>query len=647
MPSLTREDIRPDTPLHRRIVEEVRRRVRFSEKALSDRRVRWREAEDETIAYVPESDADYRRRSGRELRGVPAYTTIKIPYTFGVVMSYWTYLASVFLARSPVYQFEGAHGETQQQVLMFEALHDYQARVGRHIARLFCWLYDVARYGSGVVSVYWQQDTRHVTNIFEETDPLTGEISKRQSTLELPGYRGNELCNVQPRDFLFDPRVPMHDFQRGEFCGTRSKLSWLQVKQREQFGYYANIDKIDVHISPRFFDDRDDDSQVGRPESEFLSTGYRIAAEGELRKPDIVPVYEMYIDLIPSDWGLGASDFPEKWVFTITADWEVVIGAQPFGAYHAQFPFAVIELEPDAYALSNRGLPETLKGVQQTMDWLVNSHMFAVRSSLNNLFVVDPARVILKDLTNPLPGGLIRLRPGGANLPTDPVKQIPIGDLTRGHMGDFMSFIGIGERTSGVSDQMMGATSRTGRKTATEIRTSSVAGASRQKVEAEYLSATGWYDLGLQIAGNTQQYYDDELVLKITGNLAQMAGVQSVRVSPEDISGSYFFTPVDGTLPIDRFAQANLWKELLIGFQQLPELSVQYDIGKIFGWVAQLSGIRNIDQFRIEMGSPQQLMAQAQAGNVVPLTGRKADPNLLKQPSGGIGPIPIGGGGLH
>jgi hypothetical protein len=646
MPSLTLNELKKGSALHSRIIEEVRRRVRMSVRAYQTRREEWRRAEDEIIAYIPESDADAVRRSNRDNNGVPSYSTIKIPYTFGVTMSYWTYMCSVFLSRTPIYQFEGAHGETQQQVLMVEALHDYQNRVGRQLPVLFCWLYDVSRYGCGIVSCYWQRDIRHVTEIQYVQDPLTGMTTKEQVTLELPGYTGNEICNMRPRDFLPDPRVPMSQFQRGEFCGTRAKLSWLQIKQREKLGYYTNIDSIDSNIMARHTDDYGDESHVPSPEDEYLSTGYRMANEYGT-KPDIVPIYEMFIELIPSDWGLGESDYPEKWVFTVTGDWRTVLGAQPHGAYHAKYPYAVLELEPDAYALSNRGMPEIIKGVQQSMDWLLNSHMFNVRAGLNNLFIVDPMRVVMKDLTSGGPGGLVRLRPGGANGASDPVKQIPIGDVTRNHVNDFMTFLGIGERTSGISDQMMGASTRTGRKTATEVRTASVAGASREKVHAEYMSATGWTDLGAQLIGNSQQYYDDELVLKITGNLAQMAGVNTIRVTPEDISGGFMFTPVDGTLPIDRFAQANLWKEFILGIERMPTIGAQYDIGRLFAWVAQLSGLRNIDQFRIEVASPQQLATQMAQGNVIPLTGRNADPNLLKQPSGGVGPIPVGGGGLQ
>lgn len=651
MPSLTLEsEIAPDQELHHRIIEEVRRRVRFSERSFSNQRIKWRKAEDEMIAYVPESVADSGRRYQREQSGVPKYTTIKVPYTYAVTMALHTYICSVFLSRSPILQFDGRHGEGQQQVLAVEALHDYQIRVGRALPALFSWFYDAARLGCGVVSLHWAKQIRHATEIQFINDEW-GVERREMVTLEIPGFQGNMLDNISPRDWLPDPRFPMRDFQKGEFCGSRTKLSWLQIKEREKAGYYTNVDAINVNISPRFLDERDDDSQVEKPEDELISfASKQYAGRDGVKKPDVVPVYEEFIELIPSDWGLHDSNYPEKWVFTVTADWQTVIGAQPHGAYHCEYPYHFIELEPDAYALCNRGMPDVLSGVQQTLDWLLNSHFYNVRASLNNLFIVDPMRVVMKDLTNPVPGGVIRLRAGASNLPGKAVEQMQIADVTRNHPADFMQMIGVGERVSGVNDQMLGAFTKTGRRTATEVRTSSVGGVSRQKVTTEYMSAVGIDTLAMQMVQNSQQYQEAPVTLKVVGNLAGLAGTEFLQVDPENIKGFYNFVPVDGTLPLDRFAQANLWKEILVGMKTMPEIGMTYSASKIFAWVAQLAGLRNIDKFRIEIGSPEHLMAQAQAGNVIPMRaggtqrgGR--DPNNVKQPGNGVGPVPIGGGG--
>jgi hypothetical protein len=62
---------------------------------------------------------------------------------------------------------------------------------------------------------------------------------------------------------------------------------------------------------------------------------------------------------------------------------------------------------------------------------------------------------------------------------------------------------------------------------------------------------------------------------------------------------------------------------------------VQYDLGRIFEWVAQISGLKNITQFKIELGSPEMLQQQAMMGNLVPMGGggtKAAGPSGIPEP---------------
>jgi hypothetical protein len=171
-----------------------------------------------------------------------------------------------------------------------------------------------------------------------------------------------------------------------------------------------------------------------------------------------------------------------------------------------------------------------------------------------------------------------------------------------------------------------------GRKTATEVRQSNTAGLTRLKTQAEYWSAAAFSPHAQMLLQNTQQYYDQIQMFKIAGDLMEEAG--TLQVGPEDIMGFYDFVPVDGTLPVDRFAQANLWKEILFGLAKMPELGMQFDIPGIFTWMAQMAGLKNIKRFRVQTMPDQMAMGQAQAGNIVPIAGG--------MPNGGPGGQPPG-----
>jgi len=155
-----------------------------------------------------------------------------------------------------------------------------------------------------------------------------------------------------------------------------------------------------------------------------------------------------------------------------------------------------------------------------------------------------------------------------------------------------------------------------GRKTATEVRTSTSFGVNRLKTQCEWFSVTGWSPYTQKLVQRTQQRYTAEKQYKIVGDLAQFSP-QFAMISPADISGFFDYEPADGTLPVDRFAQANLWQMIMGQMVNYPQILMQYDVAKIFAWVANLAGIKNMAQFRLV--PDEQLLAQAQAGNVVPL----------------------------
>ena len=646
MPSLTM-NIKPGTSLHARIIDAVRDRIEFSRRVFQARHNSWRKNEEAALAFLPERDLDAARRVKREQGGMPEYTTIMIPYSYGVLLASHTYWTTVFLSRTPIMQFAGRHGEGEQQTQALEALIDYQVHVGGMMVPFYIWLLDVGKYGQGVIGTFWDEEVATIAEIQEVEEKLagvipTGKFTRRKITREVPGYTGNKIFNVRPFDFFPDPRVPVARFQDGEFCGRYFELGWNEVLRRRDAGFYTNTDRLRRDGTSRLLGAR----EAGSAQLELPATDDIFAELGSRKSADVVKGFECHVELVPSVWGLGKGEKPEKWVFTVTSDWEIVLGAQPLGAIHNKFPFHVIELEPEGYGLAPRGIPEILDPIQRTMDWLINSHFYNVRKTLNNQVIVDPSRIVMKDVLDPRPGGVIRTKPAAyGQAVADALHQLPMVDITRGHLADIQIMNQIGQRASGVNDQILGLlNSGSSRRTATEVRTSSSFGINRLKTSAEYFSAMGWEPLGQMLVQNSQQYYDMDRKFKIVGDLAQSAGQRFINVDPLSLSGFFDFVPVDGTLPADRFAQANLWRELLGQLRNFPQLLQQYDIGKIFSWVAQLAGLKNINQFKVQLTPDAVAAQQAQAGNVVPLGGSGAAvdaTNPARVPTGqvsGLGP---------
>lgn len=614
--------IEPKSPRHKKLAERIKSRVKLGLRGQQDQHERWRKAENCVMAYVPESDADRLRKNKRTNSGEPNYTTIQLPYTYAMMMSVHTYLTSVFFSRSPVHQFSGRHGEGEMQIQAIEALVAYQVDVGEMLAPYYIWMYDGCKYGLGVLGSYWADEKIHYGQLVEYENPETGKVELLQTTEEIQGYRGNRSFNVSPWDFIWDSRFPVGQLQKGEFVGRRIRQGWNEVKRRENAGWYTNVDEIKTYMGERSTSEQSS-SALKRPDLEQWqiyededTTGKRVS------NPAVVEFWEVVIELIPNEWDLGSSTMPQKWVFTVTENCNLIVGCSPLGYMHGKFPYDVIEPEIEGYGLMGRGIPDIMEPIQNTMDWLVNAHFFNVRASLNNQFLIDPSRVVMSDTEEDGPGFIWRLRPEayGTDI-RNSFMQIPVTDVTRQHVNDLQVMQTVAERALGVNDQIMGALGGSGRKTATEVRTTTSFGVNRQKTQAEWISASAFAPHAQKLVQTSQQKFDMEGKVRIVGDLANYAGQQFLSVTPDTIGGFFDFVPVDGTLPVDRMAQANLWKEILGTIARVPAIGAGYDLQKLFGWMATLAGIKNINQMKVQLAPPEQLQQQAVSGNTVPVLG--------------------------
>lgn len=615
---------------HKKIVKAIRDRVQLSHRKMSERYEEWDRVEKEMVSYIPAADAERKAKNRRE---ESSFTQIKIPYTYGMMLTSHTYYTSVFLGRSPIHQVQGLHGEGQNNTLAHEAIMNYQVSRGGHVPYYMVWLLDVAKYGVGWIGTSWEKEEAQVA-ILEDVPVVNdgvevpGRTKVKKTVKRVTTFEGNVVYNIRPFDMISDPRVPLMNFQKGEFAGRKTNVGFNTIMKGEAQGRYFNIPALLKNNTGSSSSDTSGYGIDGNNAALIEKSQRENLVLNINKDKDYVKLVELYIELIPKDWDLGDSNYPETWVFTLAND-VVLIGCQPLGLFHNKFPFGLLEREVDGHGLTSRGLPEIAQPLQNSMDWLMNSHLYNVQKSLNNEFIVDPSMIRMQDFKDPRPGKMIRLRPAayGKDVRTA-VHQLTQIDYTRTHLQDMRVIEGLFQKVFGINDQLMGALSTSGRKTATEVRTSSSFGINRLKTDAEFFSATGWRQLSQMFVQNNQQLYTAEQKFRIAGNNIQSG--EFVDVNPESLAGMYDIITVDGALPIDRFAQASLWKEIIANAARLPpSIQTTYDWAAIFGWMAKLAGLKNIDSFKMQGGggipnvtaeSPQALQAEAKKGNIVPTT---------------------------
>jgi hypothetical protein len=189
------------------------------------------------------------------------------------------------------------------------------------------------------------------------------------------------------------------------------------------------------------------------------------------------------------------------------------------------------------------------------------------------------------------------------------------------------TFFEIGQRVSAVSENLLGLQDSGGRKTATEVRTSGAAAASRLSALTRVVSAQGMTSLANQMSMNTQQWMSSEFHVRVTGS---DGNIYPLQISPDGVAGDYYYPVNDGSLPLDKVALLDIWKQILVGVLQDPQIRQEYSVPKLFEFVAELGGAKNIRSFRMQPGSPEQIQQQQQAGNLAPIPGANS-PSQLTQ----------------
>lgn len=634
--------VKKDSPLHKRIIDAVKDRKEFSKKKMDNFKKQWDDADDSMRAYIHEKEIDKKRRDKKSYSGEVDYITLEVPYTYAIIMTAHTYFSSVMLARQPVFQYTARHGETQDSVNAVEAVVDYQLKVGTMLPVMYNWLYDLAKYSLGIVGIYWDVQDKVIKNYVKEQNsimgiPLAGERTVLKEEV-IRAYEGNRLFNVRPHDFFPDPRVPIWRFQEGEFCIRETSEGYHSILASEHAepGYYINLKEMMEQVKERGADRETGSSRVELP----LQPGEAGKAPG----PGFVKITDAYIKLIPSVWGLGNGKRTETWCFQVAED-SIVISAKPLGCCHDMFPFSIMEGNYGSEEFAKFGMLEIIRPLTDVLTWLFNSHFYNVRRVLNNQLIVDPSLVVMKDVTKP-GQRVIRLKPTAYGRDVrSAVYQLQQVDVTRSHLNDAQYVEQMIQRVSSVVDNVMGVQHQGGRKTATESRIAAGSSGNRLKTPMEYNSALGMDPLSQMILQNTQQFMSLERKFAVAGNTLETAQ-KFLMANPQAIAGFYDFVAVDGSMPIDRLAQANFWKELLMQMARVPQMVMEWDISGMIAHAMKLQGERNVDRFRrvqLNLQDPAAIAQAAQAGNVVPLGAGGGRGRTAGQRAGGRGTGTSGG----
>jgi len=618
-------DLKPGTDFHNELRQKIWIRASESRSEISKRFPSWREVDKTLTTYIPVTDAENIIKKKDPTKPI----SIVFPYSYSMLEALLTYLTLAFF-QDPIFRYEGVEPNDTVGAMLLEMVIKVHCIKTKVPLALHTILRDSLAYGVGVGIPGWQ--TLHgrkaiKTSVITQSD-FGNNTKNGIEFVDSIIFEGNNLTNIDPYMWLPDPSVSSDNVQKGEFIGWVERDNYMNLlsAENEQDSGMFNVkylkDKKDKRSSLAF-----DSSGRGKKQGGSANT-----TRGMDSSTNPVDIISMYIKIIPKDWKLGDSENPENWFFRLAGD-DIIIAAEKANHNHGLYPIAVASPEFDGYSIAPMGRMEILYGLQNTLDFLFNSHVSNVRKAINDMLIVDPYLVNINDLKDPEPGKLIRLRrPAWGRGVDKVVQQLQVNDITRANISDSSYITGWMDRISGADQSMQGSLRQGGpeRLTKSEFQGTRGSATSRLQRIAMIIGMQFMQDIGTMFASHSQQYMTQDMWVGITGSMQQsyaaQFGTTRAKVSPSDLAIGYDLIVRDGSIPGGNYSDA--WTQLFQTISGSQELMQKFDITKIFTYMAQQLGAKNVEDFKRTMPQMQtvtapdaQVAAQAQAGNLVPMGG--------------------------
>jgi hypothetical protein len=535
---------------------------------------------------------------------------------------------SMAFFQDPMFQYEGVDDDDVIGTMLLEMvirLHCIKSRAALSLHTIFR---DAFSYGVGIGIPGWDRirGKRPIRSTMVTQSELGSRTEDSIQFVDDIIFEGNTLSNIDPYMWLPDPSVASDKIQDGEFNGWVDRDNYMSMLSDESIpgsGLF-NVKYLKERKDKRSFltiDQSNRNKKKGAAANRDQLTG--------ITNP--VDNIKMYVRLIPKEWKLGNGEYPEIWFFCLSAD-DVITECEKADHNNGMIPMAVASPEYDGYSIAPIGRLEILYGLQHTLDFLFNSHIANVRKSINDMLVVDPFLVNINDLKEPGPGKLIRLRrPAWGRGVDKVVAQLNIQDITRTNIADSAYITQWMDRISGADQSMQGAIRQGGpeRLTRSEFQGTRGSAISRLQRIAMLIGLQFMQPIGNMFAVHTQQNMTKSTYVKIVGKYEQQlreiyGKTGRVKVDPVDLAVSYDLIVRDGSIPGGNFSEA--WLQLFQTIGSTPELMQQFDVTRIFMYIAQQLGAKNVEDFKRVTNNVQtqvlpdeQVAAEAQKGNLVPV----------------------------
>ncbi len=638
--------LKPGSPLHQKILGRLIARYNLSQRHMSARYDDWDRVDEHLRMFIDLSRSA--RRSDKTVDQtkleMPFDRAIVVPFSYAIHEVRKTQLFGLFAYREPFFEAMGRKPEDIRGAQVMEAALAYDMEQCQGLRAIYAFINDTEKYGLGILHDTWEPEYGWIDAM--PPPPENPMVARAQQILQSIGVvpppqpvrtwgctrEFNRIENVDPYNYFGDPRTPMSAVQDAEFVAHINSrgYSWLLQRSQENGGPYFNVDKLKSGAGGGVTG-ATLSRQVAIQKSRFAIDQFQMKESADEKDKGHYSLAHFQIKVVPKEWGLGPGERPEIWWFT-AADFTTIIRAHPSSYKHNKFTYSIGESNHDPHSIFNPGMVELNDGPQRFSNWLFNSVVENGRKFLNDALIYDPMLIEEQDLLNPGPARHIRVTPTGSELLrggivslTGMVQQLQLTDVTAGNLKVVQFIFDLMQRMSASNDPMMGQQTEE-KRTLGEVQSIIAAGSQRIGVTARMMDAMAIAPLAQRMIANRQQFTSMDQWLRVTGNLAKDAAAQNGRlfITQDDLAGDFDYKAIPGTLPSDPARHAEVWSNILTVFSQNPQLQVsadgtkKLDLTQIAGEMVRAAGVRNLDDFYVEIMPDPNVMAQQQAGNLVP-----------------------------
>lgn len=381
--------------LHQKLISRLIARRRMSERAMTRRYDSWNRVDENCRLFIDLSRgvkyAD--GTSSQDKKEIPWARSIVVPMSYAILQVYLTQLMGIFTRRDPPLEIQGVGAEDVRPAKLMNAVIAYDQVQTNYILELYTALQDALKYGLGGFHDYWDESFGYKT---ERAEGLTAKILEMRglSTSRRVWQKLKQFNRVEawdPFNFFPDPRVSLSNIQRGEFCGTRYWLGYLELLSGsiDNGGNYFNLDEI-PKSSPK--------TQQLRSRNRFQASQMNIIGSSDEKDKGFHAIDSYIVELIPNEWELGPEDRPEKWHFAWSDD-TVIIRAHRADYDHGEINYSVLESNIDTHVFGNQGSIENMDGLQRFMCYSEDTEILTERgwSRFQDLAEADKVATVSAD----------------------------------------------------------------------------------------------------------------------------------------------------------------------------------------------------------------------------------------------------------